>query len=73
MKTEINPKNLRRICGLNGFSSIREFARHIGRSHVAVHHAVRNPGQFGPTVALMEKHLPIRKLPHAKPTATPAA
>lgn len=65
MNAEINPKNFRRICGLNGLTVV-ELAKQIIRHRDTLNRAVRNPSQFKPTYERILKALPIRQTPSRK-------
>ena len=62
---KINPKNLRRLCGLNGMTVV-ELARRIQRNKVTVYRAVRHPQQYRPTYQLVGHLLPQRSLRHVQ-------
>jgi hypothetical protein len=57
MNEKVNKKNLRKLCWMRGYHGVEGFARTIGRARTTLHRAVNNPERFGPTIALIEKHL----------------
>lgn len=60
--TEINIKNFARICGLNGYQ-VREVVAKSKRNKSTIYKALREPHNFGPTVEVLERLLPVREVP----------
>ncbi len=58
---EINPKNLRRLCGLNGFT-VRELAESLDVSETLLYRAAANPREYPNRFAQLEHKLPIRTM-----------
>lgn len=54
---ELSSSTLRELCWRAGYSGVVGLARHLGRSRVTIHRAVRWPDQFGPTYELIRKAL----------------
>lgn len=64
----INAKNLRALCGLNGFR-IRDLAAHLGVSESLLYRAADHPDDYPARYAELEKLLPIRQRPPSPVTA----
>lgn len=54
---EINKKNLRKLAWQRGFHGVTGVALVIGKSRVTVHRAVKNPGQYRPTMKKLREVL----------------
>ncbi len=67
MSEEINTKNFRYICGLNGLTP-SSLPKKIRRHRDTMYRALRNPGQFKPTYKRILTALPIREVPNEKQT-----
>lgn len=59
-RLELNPNTLGLICGLNGFRTIGDLAKAIGRHRTTVHFAIRYPERYGPTYRAISAALPRR-------------
>ena len=60
---QITRENLRRVCGLNGFT-IAELAAKIGVGRQTVYDCITFPTRWPKAHAKVNAALPIRKLPH---------
>jgi len=59
---KINTKNLRRLCGLNGFR-VRDLAVRLGVSDALLYRAVKEPTAYPRRYAQIEEALAIREIP----------
>ena len=62
-KTPLTRENLRRVCGLNGYT-IGELATKLGIARQTVYDAVNFPARWPAAAARVSNALPIRSLPH---------
>ena len=62
-KLTLTRSNIRRVCGLNGFTII-ELAAHLGIARQTVYDAVSFPARWPDAAKRVNEALPIRSLPN---------
>lgn len=71
VREQLNRRTLRMLAVLNGHTGVAGLARSVGRSRTSIYAALVRPGQYGPTIRLLERALPLREIPTPKPTNEP--